>query len=274
MPVIDLTRYQADFSRVLLAPELAGHEMLSQQMQLPEGAVDRRQAMAEQRLGIYRNNVIHSLTEAMAAQFPVVKKLVGEDFFLALARDYVRVEPPREPALTFYGDTFPDFIASHAHCRPLPYLPDVAKLEWLCQKVRHAADDPLLQAQELTAIDPEQLGDVVLHMIRAAALFSSPYPIVEIRAENLKDEPNAVDLGCAPPSRALVLRRNFEVTVVNLNPSAFLFLDQLRQGHAIDASWEMVAATYSLNEEVLPHLLSTLLGLDVFCTYEVPHDKE
>lgn len=269
MPAIDLSDYQGTFSRILLAPELSNHDTLCRQMQLPEGRIDQRQAMAAQRLGIYRNNVIHSLTEAMAAQFPIVKKLVGDDFFLALARDYVRTEPPREPALTFYGSTFPTFIAAHEHCRPLPYLSDVAKLEWLRQKVLHAADDPVLQPQELASLEPERLGNVVLRVKQATALFSSPYPVVEIREENLKDDPGTLNLEHVPASKALILRKDFEVTIVNLNPSAFLFIYELNQGHSISVAWEMVASTYSLNQEALPSLLASLLGLGIFSSYDI-----
>lgn len=269
MPAVDLTHFQSGFSWVLLQPELTGHELLCRQMHLPESPADQRQKIAEQRLSIYRNNVIHSLTAALAAQFPVVKKLVGEAFFLALARDYVRAQPPQQPSLTYYGETFPDFITGHAHCRPLPYLPDVATLEWLFRKVLHAADEPVLLPQELAALDPEQLEDVSLQVRRATALFSSTYPVVKIREENLKDDPGPVNLDDSIPSNALILRQDYNVAVINLNPSAFLLLAELNQGHSIGASWEAVAVTYTLNEEALPALLATLLRLGVFSGYKL-----
>lgn len=209
----------------------------------------------------------------MAAQFPIVKKLVGDNFFLALARDYVREEPPVEPALTFYGETFPTFIAGHSHCRPLPYLPDVARLEWLCQHVLHAAEDSTMHPAVLVNVEPEILGDVNLHLKHAVALLRSAYPVVEIREQNLNEEAGSIDIATTQPSNALIYRDGSQVKVISLNPSAFLFLDQLRQGQVISACWETVSSTFSLNDEALPHLLGSLLGLGVFSGYAIKSEE-
>ena len=274
MPVIDVAGYQAGLSGLLLAPEPGNTADFGRQMRLPNGSAEQRQALVNQRLGIYRNNVIHSLTEAMAAQYPIVKKLVGEAFFLALARDYVRAAPPQEPALTFYGETFPDFIAGHAHCRPLPYLPDVARLEWLCQRVLHAPDDAELPPQALAAVDPALLGDVSLHVKQALALFSSRFPVVEIRQGNLKTTPGTVNLDHVQGSHVLVFRKGIDVKVLNLSPSAFLMLEELRRGRSISDSWDTVSSCFSLNDEALPPLLANLLGLGLFSAYDIDNRED
>ena len=88
-----------------------------------KGAAIRR---ADRRFAVYRNNVAVSLVEALGARFPVVKRLVGDEFFSAMAHTFVLREPPLSPLLIYYGETFPAFIGAFDAAKPLPYLADVA----------------------------------------------------------------------------------------------------------------------------------------------------
>ena len=62
------------------------------------------------RFGIYRNNVMASLINAVAARYPVVRKLLWDDAFNRVAHLYVTAEPPRSPVLLEYGESFPRFL--------------------------------------------------------------------------------------------------------------------------------------------------------------------
>jgi hypothetical protein len=44
----------------------------------------------------------------------------------------VRIEPPLSPILLKYGGRFPTFIETFRPTSSLPYLADVARLEWRC----------------------------------------------------------------------------------------------------------------------------------------------
>src|SRR5579864_7312457 len=46
----------------------------------------------ERRFAVYRNNVAAGLVEALATRFPVVKRLVGDEFFRAMAHLYAMAE--------------------------------------------------------------------------------------------------------------------------------------------------------------------------------------
>jgi hypothetical protein len=218
-------------------------------------------------LRVYRNNVLYSLTQALAAQFPVVQRLVGAEFFGALARDYVQQEPPCEAALTWYGHLFPDFIASHAACSTLPYLADVAALELQCQRVLHAADDAVLDLQQLGAVPQEQLGGLRLFLKAAVSLFAAPYPVDRIWAANVAGSDEEIRLEAGEVCHMLIYRRELEVCVVSLQLPAFLLLQQLQQGKCLQEACAHVAQTHTLQAAELPALLGYLLGLEVFCRH-------
>src|SRR5437879_1737551 len=85
--------------------------------------------MDECRLVIHRHTVQQSLVEVVAAAFPVVRRMVGAEFFDALARAFVTAMPPRQRHLSAYGADFSGFIAGFAPAAARPYLADVARLE-------------------------------------------------------------------------------------------------------------------------------------------------
>ncbi|MEK7711434.1 MAG: DNA-binding domain-containing protein, partial [Pseudomonadota bacterium] len=97
---------------------------------------------AAQHLQVYRNNVVESLTGALCAVYPVVEKLVGDGFFRYAVHEYLRAHRPRSGNLHDFGDAFASFLSGFAPAAELPYLPDVARLEWAWHQAFHAADAP------------------------------------------------------------------------------------------------------------------------------------
>ena len=107
---------------------------------VPAGMTARDPAEVVRRFAVYRNNVAHSLSRALAARFPVIERLVGADFFRPLAAAFIAAHPPASPMLFQWGADFPGFLAGFEPLRELPYLGDVAQLEWLRGEAYHAAD--------------------------------------------------------------------------------------------------------------------------------------
>src|SRR5262245_18305220 len=62
------------------------------------------------RFGVYRNNVIAGLINAVAARYPVVRRLLWEEAFHRAAYLYVTAQPPRSPVMIDYGENFPQFL--------------------------------------------------------------------------------------------------------------------------------------------------------------------
>jgi hypothetical protein len=101
------------------------------------------------RVSIYRDTSITTLLNALRLTFPAVCQLVGEEFFEGATRAYIDEELPRSAWLDEYGAGFVTFIGRFAPAASLPYLSDVAALEWAVSRALHAP--------EAKAIDPGQL---------------------------------------------------------------------------------------------------------------------
>src|SRR5262245_46106327 len=95
------------------------------------------------RFSIYRNNTLISLTGSLKANFPVTVRLVHERFFHWVAQEFIRRHPPEEARLSSYGAKLPAYLASLAACRSVPYVAEVARLEWaICTSLHAEEHDP------------------------------------------------------------------------------------------------------------------------------------
>jgi hypothetical protein len=131
-------------------------------------------------LAAYRNNARFNRTDALAEAFPTVGALVGEDYFDGLARAYVQATPARHADLHREGETFPDFIAGFAPARDLPYLSDVARLDWARHRAYFADDLHPGDLSALATLAPEDYGRLRLVTAPGLACVSSPWPIGSI----------------------------------------------------------------------------------------------
>jgi len=89
------------------------------------------EAEARKRLAIYRANIAANATGALAAIYPIVRTLVGAEFFAGLTQAYCAAHPSASGDLNELGAHLADFLPMFAPAQSLPYLPDVARLEWL-----------------------------------------------------------------------------------------------------------------------------------------------
>lgn len=202
------------------------------------------------RFAVYRNNVVVSLVDALATRFPVVQRLVGEVFFRAMARLYVRHAPPRSRLLHEYGEGLPDFVETFGPARSVPYLADVARLEAARTRAYHAADATPLPPAAFAGISAERVGGLVVRLHPSVQLVASPWPIVSIweahRIMEAGREPGSapptlgsIDLGSA--ESALIARPDLGVVVRRLPAGGVAFLAALGRSLPLAAAAEAAA---------------------------------
>jgi hypothetical protein len=169
---------------------------------------------AAQHLQVYRNNVVESLTGALRAVYPVVEKLVGDGFFRYAVHEYLRAQRPRSGNLHDFGDAFAGFLAGFAPAAGLPYLPDVARLEWAWHQAFHAADAPAFDLARLGAVPAEQHAALRFVLHPSARLLASDFPVVRIFEINQEGYGGDTSVDLAEGGvRVLVIRRGLTVYV-------------------------------------------------------------
>ncbi len=86
------------------------------------------------RLSIYRNNLREGFRKALSLEFPVIERLVGEEYFRQLALSFLAEHPSRAGDLHPIGEPFAQFLRQRFEATRYAYLPDVATLEWAHQQ--------------------------------------------------------------------------------------------------------------------------------------------
>ncbi|AEV61277.1 HvfC/BufC N-terminal domain-containing protein [Pseudomonas ogarae] len=204
----------------------------------PPGVVSANGADPQSRFAVYRNNVLSSLINALADDYPVVVQLVGEEFFRGMAGVYVQSAPPRSPVMSDYGDDFAGFIEQFEPAACVPYLADVARLERLHVQAWHAADaEPMAQERIVEMLSsPTQTKHLKIGLHPSLRLLQSPFAVVTIWAAHQHQTPVPFDAFSA--QNALVLRHGLDVEVFAISHAAHGFITALQQGVSLTAAIE------------------------------------
>ena len=208
---------------------------------VPAGLVARDLAEVERRFAVYRNNVAVSLGEALASRFPVIRRLVGEVFFAAMARLYAETDRPRSPVLAEWGEGFAGFLERFPPLAAYPYLGDVARIEFARGRAFHAADRGPVDPARLATADPDRVR-LMLHP--SVTLLPLAHPAVSIWARN---QPGGEGLPLhRGPETALILRDGtFQVPVQSVGAGDAALLRSVLDGEPL-----AVAAAKARDAEV------------------------
>ena len=233
---------QGAFSAALLDPE----------QDCPPAAVVWNGSDPAARFAVHRNNVVSSLIDALADTFPVAQRLVGIEFFRAMTSIFVRQSPPRSSVLALYGQALPDFIDRFEPARSVPYLADVARLEYARVVSSHAADADALSNQEAMRVlgSGERADALILGCHPSLIAFESSRAAVSIWAAHQGDE-NLEAIDVERPEACWVIRDALDVLVLPVSTAAATFVRSIRGGtplgraasdaHQADTSFDLTA---------------------------------
>jgi len=250
--VSELARLQSQFSEALLAAARPDTPPLERAIR-KGGTLD-----AGRRIGIYRSLVRTNHWEALRRTFPACEAVVGEAYFKQLASGYFAADPPGDPDLEEYGNGFPRYLERIVNDRPearnLPYLPELAKLEWHWARLSREPQPHLLTFEDLAAVDSHRHAALLFGRNPTLRLFEAAYPVHRIwdHALSQGDESIRVD----PQSVALALWKCGGERRIRLLESTEAEFLRLMDGRTLDA---LIADIDRPAAESVPALLRTAL---------------
>lgn len=227
------THSQAVFAAALFDPAHA----------VPSGLVGPDGVPSIQRFNVYRNNVVAGLTGTLKDAYPVVARIVGDEFFDAMARIYVTAHPPASPVMLEFGGGFAAFIGAFEPATgSLPYLHDVARLERAWLEAYHAAEAQAVPMAELAAHGAEELMRLRVRLHPSLRIVRSAFPVLTLWQTNIRGAvPIPIDLDSGGQA-VLVSRPGAEVELRLLPPGGDAFLDALGAGLCALESMERALA--------------------------------
>jgi hypothetical protein len=180
-----------------------------------------------QGLEVYQNSIEAALIYSLRDTYEVCHALVGDDFFTAMAAQYVQVTPSSSPNINVYGESFSEFIANFPPANSVVYLADVARLEWAWLKAFNGKNNvtlPMSHFEKLLNLDIEK---IIFTLPADATLLSSDYPIHKIWNMHHHQKQDAISLD-EGGVQLLIWRQDFQMRMDLLNPLQWAFLNYLQ----------------------------------------------
>jgi hypothetical protein len=193
------------------------------------------------RLGVYRNNLRSAFQAALEAAYPVVRQLVGDNYFRLLARRYLHAHPARGGAMATYGEAFAELLAVQPELAALPWVAHTARLEWCRQRCGLAAEAPVLATAELAAVPMERIPALRFRFADSSSRLDSRWPVDEVWAAHRDGDPGRANVDAGPVS-LLLHRRGGGVVCRRLDAAERAFIDALSAGAPLEAACEAAGA--------------------------------
>lgn len=214
------------------------------------------------RLRIYRHACAETQIAAMRTTYPAVLALVGETFFEQAAQGYRRAWPSRSGNLQVFGEHLADYLQGLPQAQGVPYLPDVARLEWLRQESVLVADatslTPAACVRALATLD----GPLRLALHPSVRLLASPHAVLTIWRYALDPTPGGLELPDAG-ERVALWREDGQVAMTALDAASFACLDALARGRGLDAAYAAAGAVDAAFD--LPACIESFVAHGLVC---------
>lgn len=209
----------------------------------PEYDASANLALPAAALAVYRNNYRVGLSSTLAFIYPVCRQLVGDEFFNALADAFIEQHPSRSGNLHHYGQELAHWLAGFAPAQSLPYLPDLAGLEWAVHRAYYAANFTPLDSAALAKVPPESWPNLTLQLAPTLTLLRSDWPIGTLWLAHQNANPDAALQQIeAVAENVVVTRRDGQVTVQCISRAQATLIDSLAAGQTLDGATQQALA--------------------------------
>lgn len=215
------------------------------------GWLQQDAAAARRGVSAYRANAQACAHAAMAAAYPTLQQMLGEESFETLARVYRLRHPATRGDLAWYGEALPGLVERSDDLHEWPWLADAARLDWAVHRAAHAGDaQSCPDTLALLAVSEPSRLRLVLHP--ALSRLPSLHPIVLIwhahraqgPARDAAFEAVRSALGCAQAQTAVVCRLGWQVTVAEQAPGDGVWFDALQAGTSLAEALDAAGDTF------------------------------
>ncbi|MEQ1802841.1 MAG: DNA-binding domain-containing protein [Gammaproteobacteria bacterium] len=192
--------------------------------------------------GVYAEGYFLRLSEALANDYPVLKRLLGDTAFADMARTYALAWPSRHYSVRWFGEQLPRFLRITPPFSAEPYLAELASLEWLMGEAFDAADAPVIGVAEVAALPATDWPALILHFHPSVRRLKAHHDVVALWRGRAAEMGASADGPIPKLQHVVVWRRDLEVYFRPLDPGETLALDVLEGGGSFAAACEAMSA--------------------------------
>lgn len=219
-----------ELQRAMAARILGGESVpgaaLGRWLAVPAGSVPR------ERVAVYVDGYPARLQDALREQFPAVARLIGPTRFHALVHRYLGAAHLPSYNLNDAGAELSVVLGDDPLTAELPFLPDLAALEWAVARAFHAFEAPPLTPAALAALTPAALLGGRVRFQPSVAVRASRWPIHALW-EARDAAPGAIDIDLTVGEQVLVYRVGLGVIGAPIDAGRAAALQALLAGRSL-----------------------------------------
>jgi len=185
---------------------------------------------------VYRRGARENHHGALAAAYPAVRRLVGDAFFREAAVRYAAAWPSRSGDLHEFGAELAAFLRDDPFAASLPYLHDVARLEWALHESSHAAEAGPLDFAALAALPSSAHASLRFELHPSVRRIESPHPVLALWEANQPGRDGTPEREGA--QRVLVSRLDGTARPRAVDDVEWRFLESLAQGESLGEAYD------------------------------------
>lgn len=182
----------------------------------------------KEQLFIYQQSIHDGLINALQQIYPVCVKLVGDRYFYSMAKKYVLSTPSRSADLSHYGKSFSTYIKQHPVLTSVPYLSDIAKLEWAYHQIFHAKNETELNIESIYKYSAEQLTKCIFSLPISHHFITSHFPVDRIWEMHQSTSEDSLNIE-ESAGYYFVFRRSYEIHIDRITKQEYIFLKAIKQ---------------------------------------------
>ena len=175
----------------------------------------------EQRMAMYRELFFNNIEGFLSGNFPVLRKILNDQQWLALAQDFFAKHPCQSPYFSQIPEEFLDYLQNERDSSDdLPFILELAHYEWVEMALSIAREDVVASNQDL-----DNLLNRNIALSPLAWPLAYQYPVQKIA-------PAFLPLEAPEQATFLIVYRNREddVNFIEITPITYRLLEII-QGH-------------------------------------------
>jgi len=205
-----------------------------------------------ERLSVYAEAYFSRLLEVLGNDFSTTRKALGDEFPKVCAA-YLELHPSRSPNIENIGARFPTFLRAYPRTSEIPYVHDIADLEWRKIEAFYAPDSEKINLNSLQGTPESAWPGATFEIDPSVRLMSFDYPIdslceidddekFEMAKESLKKERIFV----------LIQKQNDWPVVKRVEQNQYLVITSIREGRNLS---DILSGLSEVDESTSPEVM-------------------
>lgn len=211
------------------------------------------------RILIYRHCITGAQQRVLQMLYPVCLLILGNACFDTLARDYAWSPRSNCDDLNQYGEGFADMLEEQLQRHPalneLPYLPDLARLEWAWHQSLFRANGPVFDPASLPELVTQHGQQLIPEPAPSLFIFSSPWPVYDIWQSH-KQARQTQHFSMPDNTEYFSLYRQDEVIIDKVSAEIFQFLQLAQDELALSSIADKLGKHAEVAFKLLPEMIA------------------